>query len=85
MKTVYKYPVPRHSTGFGLMLPVGAKFIRIGFQREELQIWFEVIPGNSLESVSFKVFGTGHEIPDSATWLATFDDGPFVLHLYKMN
>lgn len=84
MKTVYKYPVPRRSKKFSIMLPIGWKFLRVHFQGEQLQLWAEVNPEVVTKQVDFEVFGTGHEIPMSANWLATYDDGPFVFHLFQL-
>lgn len=81
---VFKYPVPRRVTKFSLMLQRDFKFLRIHFQREDLQMWCEVQPDNNLEQYFFEVFGTGQEIPPGSKYLATYDDGPFVFHLYQM-
>jgi hypothetical protein len=85
MKTAYKYPVPRRSPKFSLHLPKDFKFLRIHFQGEDLQFWAEVVPEKVSDQVDFQVFGTGHEIPDHAKYLQTFDDGPFVFHLYQLS
>ncbi len=85
MKKVFKYPIPRNRSKFGVVLPVGYKFIRVSFQDEQLQMWCEVEDNKRSEQANFQCFGTGHEIPLSATWLATYDDGPFVFHLYSTN
>lgn len=66
------------------MLPAESRFLRVGFQGEGLFFWAEVIPENSPKEVKFQLFGTGQEIPDSAKYMATYDDGPFVMHLYEI-
>ncbi len=84
MKKAFKYPIPKRSAKFSLMLPIGFKFLRVNPQGEELMLWAEVKDVASTQ-VDFQVFGTGHEIPDEAKYLTTYDDGPFVFHLYQLN
>lgn len=85
MKTVYKYPVPRQlGCKFPLLLPLEFKFLRIGFQGEALFLWAEVNKDMKPVAHQFGLFGTGHDIPNNAVYLATYDDGPFVVHLYRL-
>lgn len=84
MKTVFKYPVPKVLQKFQLALPVGFKFLRIGFQNEELFIWAEVRKDVATAICSFAAYGTGHDIPDGAAYIATYDLGPYVIHLYQL-
>lgn len=84
MKTVYKYPVPRRAPKFEIMMPELLKIIRVGFQNEELQMWAEVLKDSRQSAVRFAAFGTGQDIPNDAVHVATYDDGPFVLHLYRL-
>lgn len=85
-KVVYKYPLPARSKTFGLVLPKNFKFLRVDFQgpSHSLQMWCEVVREEPTETFNFEVFGTGQEIPLGALYLTTFDDGPFVFHLYRV-
>ena len=85
MKRVYKYPIPTRKSKFSLLLPEGFKFLRVSFQAEQLQLWAEVMDGAKTIQLDFQVFGTGHDIPPGSKYLTTYDDGPFVFHLYQMN
>lgn len=84
MRTVYKYPVPRRSTKFDIILKKDFKFLRIHFQGDDLQLWTEVETTSADIRTFFQLLGTGHEVPQGATYLQTYDDGPFVMHLYKL-
>lgn len=83
-RCVFKYPIPRNRPKFSVMLPVGYKFLRVNFQDEQLMMWCEVNKDKKAEQANFQCFGTGHPIPPGAEWLTTFDDGPFVFHLYRV-
>lgn len=84
MNTVYKYPIPRGAARFELLLPEGFKFLRVGFQGERLFLWAEVNTDNTPTTVRLGLFGTGHEVPTESRHLATYDEGPFVFHLYQL-
>jgi len=47
-------------------------------------IWAEVDSEQPAEPAQFQIFGTGHEIPNGATHVATFDSEPFVWHVFDM-
>ena len=82
MRRVYKYEV----TGDLVRVKHKAKFLHFGCQNGTWQSWFEIDTdeyGDDL--VMLKVVGTGHDIPDGMTHLASTIDGNFVWHLYKGN
>lgn len=85
MKTVYKYPVPRAAKTFSIILPVNFRFLRVHFQEDNIFLWAEVVKDTQTKQFDFQVFGTGQDIPDSAKYLTTYDDGPFVFHLFQVN
>lgn len=84
MRKVFKYPVPLRSAKFTLQLPRTFKFIRVGYQADQLFMWLEVVEDSPKIKIDFQVFGTGHDIPDGPVHLTTYDNGPFVLHLYQV-
>lgn len=84
IKSVYKWPFSLRETKFSLHLPIGWKLLRVAMQNDRPCIWAEVFDGAERKDFSFEVFGTGQEIPETATWLATYDVGPFVFHLYQL-
>jgi hypothetical protein len=86
MKTVYKYDLKIEDLNH-LALPHGAKFLMVDRQMGRNYAWFEVPIVSDQACMKlrhFKVFGTGHEIPDDAQWLATWQAEPFVWHLYEV-
>lgn len=82
MRRAYKYPIPHTNPKFSVILPEGWKFMRVNFQGPELMMWAEVEPDAKKDVVHFQCFGTGHDIPDGFKYLTSFDQGPFVYHLY---
>lgn len=81
-RKVFKYPLPRNRQKFEIALPP-FKFLRVGFQNENLFMWCEVEPERGVSTSKFSLYGTGQDISDNAVYLATYDDGPFVFHLYQ--
>jgi len=84
MRCVFKYPFSIKSTKFELLLPIGWKFLTVMVQDERPHLYAEVPEGTAKQEVSFAVYGTSHEIPDGATWIHSYDIGPFVFHLYRL-
>ncbi len=85
MRTIFKYTL---DYGIGkstrLMVPVGAKVLTFQMQGDNIVGWFEVFSKAKMHEVEFGIIGTGHEIPDFATYVATVQDGPFVWHIYRL-
>ena len=49
-------------------------------------LWFEEPkPGKDQYSRTFHVYGTGQEIPNLAKHIASWEDGPFIWHLYEVS
>ncbi len=83
-KRVFKYPIPSTAKTFTLLLPGGAKFLTMTWQRDQLMAWFEVQDSARVVERKFESFGTGQEIPDSYKYVSTFMHGPFVFHVYEI-
>jgi hypothetical protein len=48
-------------------------------------IWAKVSPENELEKRQFLVVGTGHTFDDTdMVYIGTYQDGPFVWHLFEV-
>ena len=84
MRCVFKYPYSIKFSKFKLMLPVGWKFRTVIIQDDRPHLYAEVMDDAVKLEYSFATYGTGHEIPDGATWLQTYEIGPFVFHLYQL-
>jgi len=93
MKTIWKYEFPIVGE-FTLSLPIEAKvltaFVQVpnhGRSRSAC-LWAEVelfdIDVSPIKR-DFVVVGTGHPIPEGdLRWVATFQDGQFIWHLYEV-
>lgn len=82
MAKILKYTVPVddewHTFG-GLATP-----LHVGSQRaNEVQFWTVLDPG--APAFEYRVFGTGHDVPDDAGYVKTATDagGFFVWHLFR--
>ena len=88
-KAVYKFPIPMKGSCFSLMLPKGWKFLSVIVNDNPCgvrpHLWAECVDGMAKEQVDFALFGTGQEIPMTATYLTSYVVGPFNYHLYKLN
>lgn len=84
LKTILKYPIPPTPGDF-VSLPAGARILSVQMQAGRPQMWALVDP-DAIESPTLRaiaVFGTGSPIEgDPGQYLATFQDGPFVWHVF---
>lgn len=65
-------------------MPLDAKVLTIQTQNEVPHIWVLVNPENEVETRSFRIVGTGHPFDDTdKKYIGTFQDGPFVWHLFE--
>lgn len=81
MRRVLKYPLG-HSTQ--LSLPDGWWVVRVALQNGLPFVWIEREREGEEHPVSLEVFATGQDIPECARWLGTWEDGPFIWHLYEV-
>lgn len=65
------------------MLPVIAQFLRVSWQGEQLMAWFLVGIESPQIQRTFYLYGTGHDVAPDAKWVTTFDNGPFVMHMFE--
>lgn len=87
MKTVFKYTVPITDHPVQIGLPHQHIIRHIGYQsRNAVTFWAEVPDEPDMNPITrlFQVFGTGHQIPDSAVYIGTSIQGEFVWHLYEV-
>lgn len=96
IRTVHKFGVdsgPFLDRTAVIELPPKAKLVLFESQYGAFYAWFEVLlaaDGTLTKARSFRVFGTGHEIPDGWEHRASFqvhspeDGGHFVWHLYEL-
>jgi len=85
--TIYKYTFPV-ADDFTLSLPVGAKILKVDYQRDFPAMWvLHDTRAMSYETRKFRVYGTGHEIlgVNYLTYVGTFQmhNGDFVWHVFE--
>lgn len=86
MKTIWKFPFDLQDE-FTLAMPRGAEILHADVQQTSGQptLWAVVDPEEPKEPRTFRVHGTGRELPDDfkpMVHVATFQSGPFVWHLF---
>lgn len=92
MKTIHKYPIPygTRNLGEGVRLPRGAQIIAVQMQRGLAsifapQLWAVVDTDEPMEWRDIVVRGTGYAIDgEVGRHLGTFQDGPYVFHVFDL-
>lgn len=79
MRSVWKYPLGTRT----MAMPQGAEILCIQMQDGCAVAWALVDTEAPLASRTFGVFGTGHEVPPDYTYVGTWQQGPFVWHLFE--
>lgn len=74
---------------FTLMLPEDSYILKADMQGDVPCLWFLCDPSSEKIPHSFRLAGTGHEIDGVLeemyfNWRATFQQGPFVWHLFDI-
>lgn len=84
-KSVYKYELNVGTTSHNM--PMDARFLRAGNQREKIVLWFEVNPHSKwIEYRVFETAVTGGPVPAHGKYLDTvmLAEGGFVAHIYEI-
>ena len=86
-KTIWKYVlVPEMLT---ISIPEGATILTAREQGDEICIWAEVCTEKPLETRSFEIYGTGHNIPTDMgvdrryIGTAAIYGGKYIFHVYE--
>ena len=85
MKTIWKWTLQPETT---IDTPHGAKLLAVQEQHGEPQLWALVDPGAETEKRTFRVYGTGHDLPDDpGQYVGTFQmhGGALVFHVFEAN
>ena len=69
-------------------MPMGAEVLHVAEQNGELCVWALVNPENTLQEQLFRIFGTGHRIPDDEYFLkhvgtVLMENGKLVWHVFQ--
>lgn len=89
MRRMYKYSLrPSDRSGICIItLPINSRIRHVGTQNGNHYLWAEVEPDARVITKTFRVFATGEDIPHDYSsvwaWHATWQDGPFVWHLFE--
>lgn len=80
MKQIWKYDVYEGS----VHMPIGAKILSVQLQNNQPKMWAIVDPKAQFEYREFVIVGTGMDFDDTDfTFIGTFQDNPFVWHLFE--
>lgn len=87
MRTIHKYTIAITDGWQEIELPMAARVVHFDYQPNAplnvLRFWAEVDTAYADVARKFCIVGTGHPIPDNATYVASCIQGPLVWHLYE--
>ena len=82
-RTIWKFPLPV-ADDFTLDMPVGAEILTVQMQHHRPALWAIVSTDLELERRRFLVRGTGLPFSgEEQNYIATWQDGGFVWHLFS--
>ncbi len=81
MNAIWKFPIEIDDE-FELNLPVGADLLDVQIQNGKPVLWAIVDPNADTKPLRFYVIGTGRTWRDDLAYVATFQVGAFVGHLF---
>ena len=82
-KTIWKYELAIEDW-VRVTIPDGARFLKVGGQGGKLCLWVLVDLEKPPRAYYFRIFGTGHDIPDGiGEYIGTAQIGSFVWHLFE--
>lgn len=85
MRTIHKYALfYLAESNFNILMPKSAKILTLQCKAGEPCLWAEVDTFEGKVERTFRFVGTGHLVPDSGEYVGTFQDLPFVWHLYEL-
>jgi hypothetical protein len=82
---MFKYRISAEQEQTTVAIREGAIIRAVGVQRSrEICLWAEVPDDAPVITRTFRVIGTGGDVPDPGTYLGTVFDGTFVWHVYEV-
>lgn len=83
--TVLKYPLSSlMDKGSDVVeMPAGARIILVDRQHGVPTLWVEVGLADDMERRLFVLYGTGQRIDDNHEWVGSYQDPPYVWHVYE--
>ena len=85
MRTIWKFDLPVNDYA-GINMPRGAEVLHVHEQYGKACIWALVEPAAPLEMRSFRIFGTGHTVPEfPRRYIGTVHlaGGALVFHVFE--
>lgn len=82
MITVWKYPFAVRDR-VEIVMPRGAEILLVADQDGAACIWARVCPNRPTETRTFVIFGTGYPILPGGNHVGSFQQGPFVWHVFE--
>lgn len=83
-RAVWKWPIA-FGARVNISMPYGAEILTVRLQGGVPSIWALVDPTSPHIVVrTFRIIGTGHDVPNDATYVSTWLDGHFVWHLFEI-
>lgn len=84
MKTIWKHTLALTDAMLRIPMPEGSTPVRFAMQNGVPCVWALVDTEREVVTRNFRVYGTGHVIPDiAAEYVGSCDDPPFVWHLFE--
>lgn len=83
-RAVWKWPMT-FGARVNISMPYGAEILTVRLQGGVPSIWALVDPTTPHIVVrTFRIIGTGHDVPNDATYVSTWLDGHSVWHLFEI-
>lgn len=80
--TIWKFPL-KHQAKEGVLMPGGAKVLRVGAQDNKIFLWAALDPLAPPEVRNFKIYGTGHEIGENEAYVGSVTQVPYEWHIFE--
>lgn len=83
-RRIFKYPLTIEGEQY-VEMPKDPEILCAQFQGGTLCVWAMVDPANAMRRIQFRIYGTGHPLPDDfGTYIATVQQPgtPLVWHLF---
>lgn len=80
--TVWKFRIPMDEE-FCLEIPSDPDILHVDVQHGDPCLWARVDPDRPFAKYTFYIVGTGHDIPPGLAHVGTWQEGPFVWHLFR--
>ena len=82
-QTIWKYEMAVEDW-VRIVIPDGARFLKIGEQDRKLCLWVLVDLEKSPRAYYFRIFGTGQDIPECiGEYIGTAQIGSYVWHVFE--